>query len=94
MPKTKETDIIEINEMKLYSVKALCDILKIHPLTIRTHIKKGKLKARQIGSKWGQISTLNITYEKLPLDTLETFGISLLSISSTANYNLQNQPRL
>jgi excisionase family DNA binding protein len=52
MPKTKETDIIEINEMKLYSVKALCDILKIHPLTIRTHIKKGKLKARQIGRRY------------------------------------------
>jgi len=52
MPKTKETDIIEINEMKLYSIKALCDILKIHPLTIRTHIKKGKLKARQIGRRY------------------------------------------
>lgn len=52
MPKTKETDIIEINEMKLYSVKALCDILKIHPLMIRTHIKKGKLKARQIGRRY------------------------------------------
>ena len=52
MHKTKETDIIEINEMKLYSVKALCDILKIHPLTIRTHIKKGKLKARQIGRRY------------------------------------------
>ncbi|MCK4672598.1 hypothetical protein KAT67_01315, partial [candidate division WOR-3 bacterium] len=37
-------------------------------------------------------STINRAFfnYKLPLDILETFGISLLSISSTANSNLQN----
>lgn len=53
MPKTeKDTNIIKIDDIKLYSVKALSDILKIHPLTIRNHIKQGKLKARQIGRRY------------------------------------------
>ena len=52
MPRAKGTNIIEIDDMKLYSVKALSDILKIHPLTIRNHIKQGKLKARQIGRRY------------------------------------------
>ncbi|MBA7525563.1 hypothetical protein ES705_17715 [subsurface metagenome] len=51
MPKSKN-DIIELEDMKLYSIKALCDILKIHPLTIRNHIKKGDLIARQIGRRY------------------------------------------
>jgi len=53
MPKAKEgTNIIKIADIKLYSVKALSDILRIHPLTIRNHIKQGKLKARQIGRRY------------------------------------------
>jgi len=43
---------IIFNNIKLYTVKEVSDILKITPRTLKTYIKEHKVSAKKIGGKW------------------------------------------
>lgn len=41
-----------MEEMKLYNIKELSDILRTTPQTIRKYLNEGRLKGNKIGGKW------------------------------------------
>jgi excisionase family DNA binding protein len=48
-----------MTDIKLYSLKALAEILNVTERTLHNYIKSGKLKGQKIGGKW-QISESNL----------------------------------
>lgn len=43
---------IEIGEITLYTIKELSEKLELHPITLRTYIRSGKLKGQKVGGRW------------------------------------------
>lgn len=41
-----------MEEIKVYTLKDVADIIKVTERTLLTYIKEGKLKAKKIGGKW------------------------------------------
>ncbi len=44
--------MIQVDDVKLYSIMELSKTLNLTPLTIRIYLKKGKLKGKKIGKNW------------------------------------------
>ena len=43
---------IKIGQITLYSVLELSKKLKVTPLTLRSYIKKGRMKGQKLGGTW------------------------------------------
>lgn len=43
---------IEIGEIILYTIKELSEKLELHPITLRSYIRNGKLKGQKVGGRW------------------------------------------
>ena len=61
-----------VNNVKLYNVKEVADMLKSTEATIRVYFREGKLKGRKINGKW-RVSedNLNRFINGDPIDTYQ-----------------------
>lgn len=50
--KRSQKETVEIASIRLYTAKSIADTFGVNVVTILRHIKKGNLKARNIGHKY------------------------------------------
>jgi len=41
-----------LENIKIYTIPELCEILRLTPQSVRKQLKEGKLKGRKVGTKW------------------------------------------
>ena len=44
--------MLQVGKEKAYNVQEVAEILKLTPVTVRTYIRQGKIKAQKVGTRY------------------------------------------